>query len=126
MAQRRAYDRLPDESSKAYDAFVVYRDMGVSRTVEKVQASLNKTSGYLRQLYEWSRVYDWTDRAAAWDDHIEAEARKLVERDAIRRKADMLKRHAEIGRFMQSKGVEYLKQGNSLDKTSAVTMCHPV
>lgn len=116
---RQIYDRLPDESSKAFSAFVIYRDMGVNRNVEKVQEALNKSSGYLRQLYEWSGVYNWVERAAAYDDYIEAQARKKLERDAIKRKADMLKRHSEIGRFMQSKGVEYLKDTKKgIDKSS--------
>lgn len=115
MAQRRAYDRLPDESSKAYDAFVVYRDLGSSRSTDQVS---QKTSKGIALIQRWSASYNWVERAAAYDDHIEAEARKLIERDAIRRKADMLKRHADIGRFMQSKGVEYLKKDKALDKSS--------
>lgn len=107
--------RLPDESVKAYEAFAIYRDMGVGRSLEAVAQKLNKS---VTLMGRWSGQYDWVNRAGAYDDYIEAQARKKLERDAIRRKADMLKRHAEIGRFMQSKGVEYLKQGNSLDKAS--------
>lgn len=119
MTTRRVYERLPDESSKAYAAFTVYRDLGESRTIEKVQQKLSKSTGYQRQLLEWSATYSWVDRATAYDDYIEAQARKRVERDAIRRKADMLKRHADVGRFLQSKGVEYLRaDGKGIEKSS--------
>ena len=32
-----AWDRLENESSKAYEGFCRYRDMGISRSVMKVQ-----------------------------------------------------------------------------------------
>lgn len=113
MAQRRAYDRLPDESSKAYDAFAVYRDMGVNRSTYDAGQKLGKSIAVIQR---WSTLHNWVERAAAYDDHVDAEARKLIERDAIRRKADMLKRHADIGRGLQSFGLQYLKDKKKPDK----------
>lgn len=119
MAQRRMYDRLPEESSKAYDAFVVYRDLGVSRSIEiawqRYSKSDKRVPGYFKQ---WSATYNWVERAAAYDDHIEAEARKVIERDAIKRKADMLKRHAQTGKALQSFGLTYLNDKKQPDKAA--------
>lgn len=111
---RQPYDRLETESVKAYEAFTIYRDLGTNRTLENVATKLSKSETLINR---WSFTYAWVDRAAAWDDHIEAEARKRVERDAIKRKADMLKRHADVGRFMQTKGIEKLR-ADGIDKSS--------
>jgi len=101
------YDRQPGETTKAYEAFTVYRDLGMGRTLERVSATLQKS---VTMLGRWSSQYRWIERAAAYDDYIEAQARKKNERDAIRRKADMLKRHALTGKVLQQKGVKYLDE----------------
>jgi hypothetical protein len=58
------WDRQPRETSKAYAAFVIYRDMGTDRTVRSVAEALNK-SGTL--IAGWSGKHNWVARAAAWD-----------------------------------------------------------
>ena len=112
------YEQRGGESSKAYEAFAIYRDMGVNRSTDSVARQLSKSSALIQR---WSREYDWVIRVTAWDAHIDAQARKQVERDSIKRKADMLKRHALTGKVMQQKGVEYLDK-HGIDKSSdAVT-----
>lgn len=110
----KLYEQLADESSKAYEAFALYRDMGVNRSQEAVCKHLNKS----RQLLSrWSVDYRWLERAAAYDAHVDAEARKLLEREAIKRKADMLKRHALLGKVLQQKSATYLDK-HGIDKSS--------
>lgn len=74
------FERLPKEPMKAWQAFVMYRDMGFDRTMEGVRLSLTKPSGYLRQLQEWSIRFEWVKRARLYDDHIERSARAAAER----------------------------------------------
>lgn len=112
------YERRSDESSKAFEAFTVYRDLGAGRSTDLVSQRLRKSIALIQR---WSREYDWVQRCRAYDDYIDAQARKQVERDSIKRKADMLKRHALTGKVMQQKGVEYLDK-HGIDKSSdAVT-----
>lgn len=78
------WDRRPRETSKAYAAFVIYRDMGTDRTVRSVAEALNK-SGTL--IAGWSGKHNWVARAAAWDsmpgrmvaEAFEERARRIAE-----------------------------------------------
>ncbi len=69
------FDRQPDETTKAYSAFRLYRDMGAGRTLDKTRMTLGRPPGYMRQLETWSSRYGWVERTRAWDD---AEARRKV------------------------------------------------
>lgn len=61
---RQPWERQPGETSKAYEAFCVYRDMGLSRSVVKVGKDLGKAA---RTVEDWSRKYNWVQRTEAWD-----------------------------------------------------------
>lgn len=114
----RVFDRQPSETNKAYTAFCIYRDMGLKRSIESawkqyIQAD-KRVSGYFAQ---WSVTYDWVERARAYDDYIEAAARKKVEGEAIARKAAMLRRHADLGRALQHFGAGYIQKAKAVDKS---------
>jgi hypothetical protein len=64
-----AWDRLPNERSKAYELFCLYRDMGPSRSLQKLRQT-NALRLSLRQLERYSAKYDWVTRAQAFSDHI--------------------------------------------------------
>lgn len=101
-----AWERQVNEGTKPYEAFSVYRDLGTGRTLEQVAIQLKKSATIMGR---WSGEYNWIARAAAYDDHIDKQARKKIEADAIKRKAAMLQRHANTGRVLQGKGLEYLQ-----------------
>lgn len=66
------WDYLPDiDTSKSYEAFKEYRDMGLSRSLDKVRRLLRKAAGYVSQLERWSRQHLWPARVQAFDSHIE-------------------------------------------------------
>ena len=96
-----AWERRPDETSKAYEAFCVYRDMGTSRSIAKVGAALGKNRVTLEQ---WSSKYSWVKRAAAWDSEKDRIARELQ----IQEIAETRKRQRDNARKMQEKGMEFL------------------
>lgn len=102
----KAWERQTDETSKAFEAFAVYRDLGVNRSTEQVSQKLSKSIALINR---WSSLYDWVVRAAAYDDYIDAEARKKLDRDAIKRKASMLQRHAQSGRALQAFGLQHVQ-----------------
>lgn len=114
MSAAKPYDKLPTESSKAYEAFAIYRDLGVNRSTDLVAKQLAKSEQLIRR---WSYTYNWVARAAAYDEYIDQQARKVAEREAIKRKADMLQRHAIAGRLLQRKGAEYINQ-HGMEKSS--------
>ena len=69
------WERQPGESAKSYEAFVIYRDMGPSRTLPRVRETLGRPSGYQRWLETWSSSGGWVARAIAWDDRVDEERR---------------------------------------------------
>lgn len=84
------WEKWPKETSKAYRAFLVYRDLGVDRSLRKVAMVLHnsypglpeeeKLSKLPRvipvQIQKWSRQNAWTTRVAAWDNFIFQEEEK--------------------------------------------------
>src|ERR1019366_1415934 len=78
----RPWDRQPNESPKAFEAFAIYRDLGVYRDQRAVALAVKKQRALLGR---WSVTYEWVSRVSAWDAWNDAESRKLKE--AERRKA---------------------------------------
>lgn len=82
--------RMPGESAKAYDAFSIYRDMGVGRSVEaawwsstdegKNGASKGEKTvpGYWKN---WSTKFKWRSRCEAYDDRQAEIKRKIKEEE---------------------------------------------
>ena len=60
----RPWDRQAGESSKAYEAFVTYRDLGAERSIRRVAEALSKS---VPLMGRWSSAHGWPARAAAWD-----------------------------------------------------------
>ncbi len=99
------WDRLPGESSKAYIAFCVYRDLGTDRSIVKALKTSGKPAANLRQWEYWSSKHQWVDRATAYDEHNER--RRLVQRERARR--EMEQRQARIGMLAQNVGAKGLE-----------------
>ena len=68
-----SYDRQPTETPKAYTAFTMYRNMGVTRSLDKVAAEIytvvspQKRRRNIRQIETWSSQWDWVDRCRDFD-----------------------------------------------------------
>lgn len=71
MAQLKPWDRRDDETSPAWEAFCVYRDMGGKRSTGKTQQTLGKSK---RMIDAWSSRHDWVERCRAFDRHMDAES----------------------------------------------------
>lgn len=103
------WDRLPNERSKAYHLFCMYRDLGPTRTLERlahVEDSDSKKVATLANLKVYSRKYDWVARARAYDDYL-AEKERIDNEQHI---LEMNRRQAEDGRFFQHIAVKSLKE----------------
>lgn len=112
MTENQPWHRQPRESSKAFHAFMLYRDMPPKeRSLEKVRQKLTKTPPYLRHLKKWSSYYSWVARAQAHDDHLAAVGAEAQEK-AVK---DMAERQAREGMAMQSKGMTKLRRMKAKD-----------
>ena len=99
-------ERQPYETSRSYELFCTYRDMGTERSLRKMKASVNGSPS-VRRLQVLSARWKWVDRARAYDDYVERERRVQQEKE---RRA-MHDRHAKVallGMNVAVKGLENL------------------
>jgi uncharacterized membrane protein len=99
MTEKPIYERIEGEPQKAYEAFCVYRDMGKTRSIDRVRDEIGKTSRHLQTL---SYTHKWVERVEAYDLDQEAIARQILveeNREAYREKLRRYnKEDEEIGR----------------------------
>ena len=100
------WERRENETTKAYEAFCIYRDMGRERSLSKV-AEKQQKSGSL--IGRWSRENDWVKRAARWDDEQDRIDRETAQREQAKAIKEMRKRHADLGTAMLIKAAQALK-----------------
>lgn len=99
------WERREDETSRAYEAFCTYRDIGPGRSIAKTGQLLGKNQTTLEQ---WSSKYGWVKRAAAWDDEQERIERTTAQKEQLKAIKDMRKRHADLGQAMLIKAARAL------------------
>ena len=97
------WEQRDGESSKAFEAFRVYRDMGASRGQRAVAEQLNKAES---QISTWSSDWNWVERAMAYDRHLD-DVRRAENAEAIRAMAE---RHAAQAQLMQGTAVDDLRK----------------
>ena len=97
------WERQEGETPKAWEAFCVYRDMGIDRSLRKVVQHLNKS---LTVIGEWSSKYDWVERVAAWD----AEQDRIARQEQLKEIKKMRNRHAGLAKAM------IVKAGRALNR----------
>lgn len=86
------WERREGETSKAFAAFCVYRDMGPERSIDKVSAKYQKSVALLNR---WCQANDWPRRATSYDDHMDAVRRSGREKAE---KSAAMKKHLENSR----------------------------
>lgn len=100
------WDKRKGESNRAYEAFCMYRDMGVERSVVVIR-DIYPTS------QNWSGKFDWRKRAELWDEHLRVLAKHALEDEKI----NMAKRQARIGVKMQDLAERTLNAGTVLPQS---------
>ena len=60
------WDRQPGETSKAFQAFLVYRD-AAPRHIVAVARTLSRSTAW---IHHWQSRWDWTNRAAEYDSYL--------------------------------------------------------
>lgn len=108
------WERLPDESSKAFHAFSLYRDMGPTRSLQKVALELPKS---LPLIKRWCARHDWVSRVRAFEDRnemIRREAREVAEREDAAARAERENEHRE--RIFQNEERAAILEAELLDR----------
>lgn len=107
MAKKKIWERLDKETSKQYEAFCIYRDMGTDRSLRAVSEKLQKSDTLIGR---WSRQNGWVHRAAEYDDDKERTEREIARKEMEKEIRLMRKRQAETGKYMQVKGMRALSK----------------
>jgi hypothetical protein len=86
-------ERLPGESSQAWRAFTIYRDLLADRTLVGAWRRLNnRQDGDAPGRWDiWSRTFRWKERAVAYDMYLDGQVREVREKrlvDLAIRRAD--------------------------------------
>lgn len=105
------------ETARHRSAFQVWyeNNRDFVTTHQKLPQKIKPESHYT--LYDWAGYYDWQNRA----DALDAEVERRLNAEAVTRKVEMLKRHAQFGKLMQTKGGEYLRDHGVDNSASAIT-----
>ena len=97
----RPWNMRPDETSKAYQAFEVYRDLGAERSLEKAHRQLT-TGSPLDVLKQWSSKHDWQARVRAFDEYVASRAADK----AVESAATVRARQAQHARAIQFRAMQ--------------------
>lgn len=99
------WERQPGEPTKAWKAFVIFRDIGEERGVAQVRDKAGFPTS-MKMLTIWATRHRWIERAAAYD--------RMVDRRRQRAHIDeveaMARRQVHIGQTLQSHGLEFVKE----------------
>lgn len=101
------WERQPGESQKAWEAFLVYRNMPHKeetkgqRSVRKVAEKLVKSSTLISR---WCTMWDWVNRAAEYDNELQRMDLR-EKKDSIRK---MNQQQVQIGLSLQKKAIKAL------------------
>lgn len=91
------YERRESETDPAWGAFILYRDMGLDRSLAKVAAQLGKSDVLMSR---WSSHHGWRKRVLAYD--MEADRRQRI--GALKGIEDMRRRHTRLAQRLQHLG----------------------
>ena len=92
----RTWDRRRYEGAKPYEAFILYREMGLKRSLAKVAKALGKSKALMDR---WSSKWCWVNRAADWDAHQD----RVKQDEYDEQTRTMARRHAKLALAMLDK-----------------------
>ena len=107
MAKEKPWERQATDTDKSFEAFTIYRDMGVGRSLEKVGSQLGKSP---KLMERWSRYHGWVERAAQWDAEQDRIKLAIEEKERIEDIKRMRKKHADIASAMIMKSARALNR----------------
>lgn len=106
------WERQPEESTQAYEAFTVYRE---ERSITKVAQRLDKSRTIIGQ---WSSEWKWVARCRDYDNALQSVDFE-EKRAAIR---DMHQRHLKLADVLQNKAMKALEQLDMADCSPRIVL----
>lgn len=83
-------NRLPGETAQAFRAFGMYRSMGLQRSIKNClnlhEINQKKYGSWSR----WSRLYNWNERAAEYDEFIAKETERQIIAEHVERRKHIM------------------------------------
>jgi hypothetical protein len=101
---RQPWDRRPDESKRAFDAFVLYRDTPDRRLASVAKALVPPCS--TANIGRWVSRHQWQQRASDWDCHVDEEQRAELARGRVARR----RRQLQLASALQSVAAHALRE----------------
>ena len=106
--EQESWERQARESSVAYEAFLLYRNMSHETDGEKKKRRLasvaEKLGKSLKLIERWSFTWNWVERARAYDNELQRISMEET-REAVRK---MLKDHMKMAQALQKKAMTAL------------------
>lgn len=98
------WDQQPKESSKAFERFALYRDMGAGRSLRKLAKDLELNPS---TLADFSKKHSWQERVSAFDAYIDraSQHNQVVQVKAMKRRQIALALRAQK---LAEKGIKRL------------------
>ncbi len=97
------WNKQKKETAKAFEAFCVYRNMGLERTLEKTADELNKN---ISLINKWSSKFEWIERTSAYDEYLEEKKLEQQEKEISK----MNERHIQESLALQKKALLKLQK----------------
>lgn len=99
-----AWERLPNESEQAWEAFLMYLTTPPPRNKLEIAKELGK---HANQLYEWSKKHNWNERVRLYDSYkiaektaseiqLTSEVRADLEKEAVKDEVEDYRRLREL------------------------------
>lgn len=101
---REPWERRPNESDKAWAAFVEFRDSDHRELTKIAQSSKFQCS--VSNISRWCVLHNWRDRCFAYDSWRDEQERMQLARDRMA----MRKRHLQLALAMQAIGAAGLRE----------------
>lgn len=100
--QPKPWEQQLNESSRAYAAFRIYRDMGPKRSIRQVAKTMDR---HRTNMEEWSSKHAWVQRVIDYEAEQDRQRRK----EQRRQLNAMSHRHATMAAAWQDKALKRLK-----------------
>lgn len=97
----KPWERQKGESSQAFEAFVIYCDMGAERSLRKVAQKLGKS---LTLIARWNTTWHWQDRVREYENDLRRQEFEEQKKDYQK----MQKNQLAAASALQKKAVDAL------------------
>jgi hypothetical protein len=104
------WERQKEESTQAFEAYVMYRDLGDERSTSKVAQSLSKSKSLIDG---WSGKWSWVKRCEDYERMLD----RMRVKAQVKAQREMVERHANISVGLQGQVAKALTE---LVKSGAV------